>query len=790
MSIQFLSDKYVYLAFSTRSLWNGQRTGKRHYFYRPELFWRISYASPFRVLHTSSQYYTWTRGKTEWQKYFYCHYCLGSRISKFSTSKELTKNNRMSRLKNTLESVSKAVCGTHSELVSRLARLKPHSAILKKAVEADGTENSFFISSEKYREVSSEIYQKDYDDNLHEKKTVSADGVLASVNTSQGSLKDPSDIKNSLFHVSKFATNFGETYNFVAHHINWYFSTAGMDQEKKGSVLPPNPPKQSEESFNSSEDDILSDENRMSAVSALVPASRSPNAGKVPFPSASSKKGISNFLSYPSNSVQAFVDSYIGGLVPKLRSDTKSAVQEKTKEQEQEDMLKDDEAKCAEEKEKRLSLQREKIIAKVSVDNRTRALTQALRRSSTRRVCINRVEELTYHLLEFPDSRGVAIKENVIPCLLKLRQTKDEALQAAVREALAVIGYTDPVKGWGIRILSIDGGGTRGLVALQTLRKLEELTGKPIHQLFDYICGVSTGAILAFMLGLFHISLDECEDLYRKLGTDVFKQNVIVGTVKMGWNHAFYDSEIWEKMLKERMGSDIMFETARNPKCPKVAAISTIVSRGTPLKAFVFRNYNHFPGVKSHYLGGCHYKLWQAIRASSAAPGYFQEYALGNDLHQDGGLLINNPTALAVHECRCLWPNVPLQCVVSLGTGQYENNGKTNVTYTSLKAKLTNVISSATDTEEVHIMLDALLPPDTYFRFNPLMKEDIPLDENRKEKLNQLQTDGIRYLERNGEKLKKAGKILSQEKNILQKLSNWMRLKVDMYDGLPILSKL
>ncbi|XP_039211579.1 calcium-independent phospholipase A2-gamma isoform X2 [Crotalus tigris] len=741
MSIQFLSDKYVYLAFSTKSLWSRQRTGKLHYFYRTELFWRISYASPFRVLHTSSQYYKWTRGKTEWQKYFYCHY----RISKFSTSKELTKNNRMSRLKNTLESVSKAVCGTHNELVSRLARLKPHSAILKKVIEADGTENSFFISSEKCREVSSEIFQKDYDDNLHEKKTVSADGVLASVNTSQGSLKDPSDIKNRLFHVSKFATNFGETYNFVAHHINWYFSTAGMDQEKKGSVLPPNPPKQGEESFNFSKDDILSDENRMSALSALVPASRSPNAGKVPFPSASSKKGISNFLSYPSNSVQAFVDSYIGGLVPKLRSDTKSAVQEKTKEQEQEDMLKDDkEAKCAEEKEKRLSLQREKIIA----------------------------------------------KENIIPCLLKLRQTKDEALQAAVREALAVIGYTDPVKGWGIRILSIDGGGTRGLVALQTLRKLEELTGKPIHQLFDYICGVSTGAILAFMLGLFHISLDECEDLYRKLGTDVFKQNVIVGTVKMGWNHAFYDSEIWEKMLKERMGSDIMFETARNPKCPKVAAISTIVSRGTPLKAFVFRNYNHFPGVKSHYLGGCHYKLWQAIRASSAAPGYFQEYALGNDLHQDGGLLINNPTALAVHECSCLWPNVPLQCVVSLGTGRYENNGKTNVTYTSLKAKLTNVISSATDTEEVHIMLDALLPADTYFRFNPLMKEDIPLDENRKEKLNQLQTDGIRYLERNGEKLKKAGKILSQEKNILQKLSNWMRLKADMYDGLPILSKL
>lgn len=50
-------------------------------------------------------------------------------------------------------------------------------------------------------------------------------------------------------------------------------------------------------------------------------------------------------------------------------------------------------------------------------------------------------------------------------------------------------------------------------------------------------------------------------------------------------------------------------------------------------KAFVFRNYGHFPGINSLF-GGCQYKMWQAIRASSAAPGYFAEYALGNDLHQ------------------------------------------------------------------------------------------------------------------------------------------------------------
>ncbi|XP_053112025.1 calcium-independent phospholipase A2-gamma isoform X2 [Hemicordylus capensis] len=694
----------------------------------------------------------------------------------------------MSRFKNTLESVSKAVSGTHSELISRIARLKPHSGLLNKSVENNGQENNFHMNLEK--QVATTTTQEGSGDSLNVKKPLPASEDLDSGVANQGSLKDLADLKNNLFHVSYFATNFGETFNFLANHINWYFSTGAMNQENKGNTLLPKPQNQVGKTLDPPEDDILSNENRMNAASALISTAQSPDAEKAnATPATTGKKSITSFLSYPSNSVQAFVDSYITGLVPKLRSDTKSTLQEKV--QEHEETLKDDEeTKSAEEKEKRLSLQREKIIARVSIDNRTRALAQALRRSSNRRVCINRVEELMYHLLEFPESRGVAIKEKAISCLLRLRQANDEALQAAVREALAVIGYTDPVKGWGIRILTIDGGGTRGLVALQTLRKLEELTGKPVHHLFDYICGVSTGAILAFMLGLFHLPLDECEDLYLKLGTDVFKQNVIVGTVKMGWSHAFYDSEIWEKMLKERMGSDVMIETARNPRCPKVAAISTIVSRGTPLKAFVFRNYNHFPGVKSHYLGGCQYKLWQAIRASSAAPGYFQEYALGSDLHQDGGLLLNNPTALAVHECKCLWPNVPLQCVISLGTGRYESEGKTNVTYTSLKAKLTNVISSATDTEEVHTMLDALLPPDTYFRFNPLMNEDIALDESRKEKLNQLQSDGIQYLERNEEKLRKSAKILTQERTTLQRFNDWIRLKADMYEGFPFLSKL
>lgn len=683
----------------------------------------------------------------------------------------------MSRIKNTLNSVSKAVFGKQNEMISRLAQLKPSSRILRKVTDSGWL---------KQKSVKQTIkFLKKYSDKSAEKSSIPA---------KESQVIEKDDIgKPSLFHyTSNITTKFGESFYFLSSHINSYFKREEkMSQQKEDQHFQEKSElelkKVEDEKPSSPDPGILSDkklDSEASLYSEDKPGSPSGTPEVLPI---STKQSIANFLSRPTEGVQALVGGYIGGLVPKLKYDSKSQLEDQEEATKAEQAVSKD--KNAEEK-RRLSLQREKIIARVSIDNRTRALVQALRRTTDPRLCINRVEELTFHLLEFPEGKGVAVKEKIIPYLLRLRQIKDETLQAAVREILALIGYVDPVKGRGIRILSIDGGGTRGVVALQTLRKLVELTQKPVHQLFDYICGVSTGAILAFMLGLFHMPLDECEELYRKLGSDVFSQNVIVGTVKMSWSHAFYDSQTWENILKDRMGSSLMIETARNPKCPKVAAVSTIVNRGITPKAFVFRNYGHFPGINSHYLGGCQYKMWQAIRASSAAPGYFAEYALGNDLHQDGGLLLNNPSALAMHECKCLWPDVPLECIVSLGTGRYESDVRNNVTYTSLKTKLSNVINSATDTEEVHVMLDGLLPPDTYFRFNPVMCENIPLDESRNEKLNQLQLEGLKYIERNEEKMKKLAKILSQEKTTLQKINDWIKLKTDMYEGLPFFSKL
>nr|KAF6470118.1 patatin like phospholipase domain containing 8 [Molossus molossus] len=722
MSINLTIDIYIYLLSNVRSLCGKQKSKQLHFLCSPKYYWKISHLSRQRGFHTSKIRCKWTKSEAHsCSKHCYSPSNNGLHIGilKLSTSapKGLTNVSiRMSRIKSTLNSVSKAVFGNQNEMISRLAQLKPSSKILRKV--SDGG----WLKQKNVKQTINSL--KNYSDKSAEK---------SSFREKQSHVidKDEDIGKQSLVHyTNSITTKFGESFYFLSNHINSYFKREEkMSQEKESKHFQDKSKLENkrveEEKSSSTDPGVLTDKKQGSESSSYtVDKPESPSGTPEVLP-VSTKQSIANFLSRPTEGVQALVGGYIGGLVPKLKYDSKSQSEE------QEEATKAEQAdskdKNAEEK-KRLSLQREKIIARVSIDNRTRALVQALRRTADPKLCINRVEELTFHLLEFPEGKGVAVKEKIIPYLLRLRQIKDETLQAAVREILALIGYVDPVKGRGIRILTIDGGGTRGLVALQTLRKLVELTQKPVHQLFDYICGVSTGAILAFMLGLFHMPLDECEELYRKLGTDVFSQNVIVGTVKMSWSHAFYDSQTWENILKDRMGSSLMIETARNPTCPKVAA--------------------------------------------------------------DGGLLLNNPSALAMHECKCLWPDVPLECIVSLGTGRYESDVRNTMTYTSLKTKLSNVINSATDTEEVHIMLDGLLPPDTYFRFNPVMCENIPLDESRNEKLDQLQLEGLKYIERNEEKMKKLAKILSQEKTTLQKINDWIKLKTDMYEGLLFFSKL
>lgn len=76
---------------------------------------------------------------------------------------------------------------------------------------------------------------------------------------------------------------------------------------------------------------------------------------------------------------------------------------------------------------------------------------------------------------------------------------------------------------------------------------------------------------------------------------------------------------------------------------PRVGILSAIVNR-QQLVPYLFRNYQLPPRDESYYAGSCTPHVWEAVRASSSAPFYFEEFHYNGDVHQDGGIIQNNPT--------------------------------------------------------------------------------------------------------------------------------------------------
>lgn len=416
-------------------------------------------------------------------------------------------------------------------------------------------------------------------------------------------------------------------------------------------------------------------------------------------------------------------------------------------------------------------------ISKASLASRSRFLVRSLSCASSCNSQMLRLEEVCKHLLQHPQEKGTLVKEGLIRVALNLkRRSSNTDIQTQASVALSLLGYHEPPGGQGIRILSIDGGGTRGLMAVEILRQLQARTGKEVHEMFDYICGVSSGAILTFLMGGLRLSPDECETLYRELSLEVFKASGIWGAGRLMWYHAYYDTSMWVDILRKIFGEKMLIDSVKEKSSPKLAAVSAVMNLPA-LRAFVFRNYDYPVRVQSQYIGSANYRIWEAIRASGAAPGYFEEHHLNGLLHQDGGIMINNPTALAIHEARLLWPSDYIQCVFSLGSGRFIPATNTAFTSTTLKTKVQKIIDSATDTEAVHISMNDLLSPGTYFRFNPYLTEFLHLDENRPDKLHQLKMDAQMYLRRNEHKLEQSIKVLTTPRNTLKKINDWLQIQ-------------
>lgn len=328
-----------------------------------------------------------------------------------------------------------------------------------------------------------------------------------------------------------------------------------------------------------------------------------------------------------------------------------------------------------------------------------------------------------------------------------------------------------------VSILSLDGGGTRALFSLQVLKKMERVLKKPLRETFDVIAGTSTGGILAIALGLLGMPLEKVEQLYTRLAKEVFSiqtrstkgsSTVYNAGRALLFNRGMYNTPLLQAIFHHYAGTSRLFEHAAGNSTPRVFVLSTQI-RGEAVKSprpYLHANYR----VSSRYTHGCLHTLCDALRATTAAPVFF-DVMLDEDglAFCDGGVLMNNPTAVAVHEARCIWPGREIGAVVSVGTGLFE--GAINVAEAnpsnvpddpsllrkghtaqpaagrSMVLRVAQaVLESATDTEAVHHTLQDLLDPDVYFRLNAdIGGEELLLDEHRPEVLKRLKDVGESY---------------------------------------------
>ncbi|XP_013165315.1 PREDICTED: calcium-independent phospholipase A2-gamma-like [Papilio xuthus] len=432
------------------------------------------------------------------------------------------------------------------------------------------------------------------------------------------------------------------------------------------------------------------------------------------------------------------------------------------------------------------------IITKTSIHSRTAYVISAIVTAETLECLRKRTEHFIDHLIQYPEARDYAIKEGAVRALLrvqnKLRDDTDitREVKGIVNEALALMGYTGPTKGPGPNILSIDGGGIRGIIAIEILRHLEKLTGQKVQDMFDYIIGVSTGAIIAAVIGSGVGNLETANQMYHTLSKKMFgNTSLIGGTSRLVWTHSYYDTEAWEKLLQENLRDCTLTECNRY-NTPKMALVSCVVSPGSRLAPFLFRTYECGFRVRSVFAGTPRAAVWHAVRASAAAPTYFDEFKLDGALHQDGGIMVNNPTGVGLHEAKLLFGanSVKKGTVISVGTGRALNKHSDyqlmskglnkEASSTSWKDKFNKILDSATDTEGVHLILNDLLPPGSYFRFNPPLMEECAMDEINPEKLNNLITDTHAYIRRNQHKFEQAAYMLTRKRSISQKLVDYV----------------
>ncbi len=298
-------------------------------------------------------------------------------------------------------------------------------------------------------------------------------------------------------------------------------------------------------------------------------------------------------------------------------------------------------------------------------------------------------------------------------------------------------------------ILSLDGGGIKGLIPAMFLQIIEQCLDRPLAETFDLVVGTSTGSVLAgaiaFPVGL---DMDGVRRLYREKGPEIFNdpRPDIIRLVKPKYR----GSNLY-KVLIEYFGDATISTATTNFMSTAYDVNGAWDKEGRPGPVF----------FKSWRENLADVKVVDAIQSSAAAPTYFPPHRVkvpwkkkASACLYDGGLFAGNPTLTACAEALRLFPGESL-FVVSIGTGAHETKTRCRDAdgLINVATKVTGwMLDASADT--VDYIMDRMQLADTYYRFNPVLDRKVTMDDAGEETLDYLTGVAQLFLKENRDRFK------------------------------------
>lgn len=201
---------------------------------------------------------------------------------------------------------------------------------------------------------------------------------------------------------------------------------------------------------------------------------------------------------------------------------------------------------------------------------------------------------------------------------------------------------------WGrFQVLSLDGGGIRGLFAAAVLARLEEDFNTHIVDHFDLITGTSTGGIIALALGL-GLRPREVVEFYVRHGPSIFPPQWLGGARHL--LRRKYSQEPLKDALRTVFGDKQLWNSSKRLVIPSYNLGQDQVR--------LFKTPHH-PRLKRDWC----IPAWKVALATTAAPTYFPACREIDEARLiDGGVWANNPTMVAIAEAKSML-DVPLDAI-------------------------------------------------------------------------------------------------------------------------------